>query len=145
MSVVDPIVAIMTDVPPPADARLDRVAFAAASPGRRHGLTDRWMRGRRLAPSDTDFVRRVRERDLADARAQFAPFLTMTAILFAMFALSMTQGMLPVLILAGAGMLASLSGAWHGLRSMARTSRQLTTLDARAAHDDDEPPTGGEG
>lgn len=128
--------AIMILDPSPAESRLDRGAFAAASPRRRHSLTGQWMSAERLQAADAHFVSRVRERDLADARAQFAPFLTMTAILFAMFALSMAQGMLPVLILAGTGMLASLFGAWHALRSIAHTSRQLTALDARSVHDD---------
>lgn len=133
------MVALMTADSLPAASRLDRATFSAASPSQRHALTSDWMCSQRLHPADIDLVRRVRERDLADARAQFAPFLTMTGILFAMFALSLNQEMLPMLIITGAGMLVSLYGAWHTLRSMSKTSRQLGRFDARTIDQDEDP------
>lgn len=84
---------------------LNRASFSAATPSRRRVLTAEWLTAADIDPAEAEFVRRVRERDLADARALFAPNLTMVAILTTLLALSITWGMLLGAIVAPIGIL----------------------------------------
>ena len=121
-----------TDITP-STTPLDRASFATATAAKRLTLTANWLTTRDLDATDAEFVRRVRERDLADARALFAPNLTMVAILTTLLALSITWGMLLGVIVAPIGILIGLVGSWLALRRITTTSRQLTQLDARSA------------
>lgn len=112
--------------------RIDRASFSTATSSRRLALTAEWLTVADVDPADVEFVRRVRERDLADARALFAPNLTMVAILTTLLALSITWGMLLGAIVAPVGVLIGLVGSWLALRRIMTTSRQLAQLDARA-------------
>jgi len=111
---------------------LNRASFSAATPSRRRVLTAEWLTAADIDPAEAEFVRRVRERDLADARALFAPNLTMVAILTTLLALSITWGMLLGAIVAPIGILIGLAGSWLALRRITTTSHQLAQLDARA-------------
>lgn len=112
--------------------RIDRASFSTATSSRRLALTAEWLTVADVDPADVEFVRRVRERDLAGARALFAPNLTMVAILTTLLALSITWGMLLGAIVAPVGVLIGLVGSWLALRRIMTTSRQLAQLDARA-------------
>lgn len=112
---------------------LDRASFADAASSKRLRLTPEWMAATDLSPDDVEFVRRVRDRDLADARALFAPNLTMVAILITLLAFSITWGMLLGAIVAPFGIFLGLAGTWLALRRITTTSRQLAMLDASTA------------
>lgn len=123
-------------------AYLDRYSFADASVGKRSHLTRTWLAHGRPAPADTEFVRRVRERDLGDARAMFGPFVTLASILGALTIAAanwqLVGGsttnlwMLLVTLLAPIGMLVGLAGAGLALHRVASINRELADIDARA-------------
>lgn len=124
-------------------AHLDRRLFAEASSRSRAKIITDWLTRGNPAPPDADVVRRVRERDLGDARAMFGPFLTMVSVLGALTIAAVnwqfTGGsaastwILLVSLLAPLGMFAGLAGSGLALHQIATINRELARLDARSS------------
>lgn len=117
---------------PPLTAPLSRVTFAAAGSGKRLKLTRDWLASGNPSPHDLEFVRGVRERDLANARALYGPSIALIAIVIAIFTLSMELKSLLGVILAAMAILIAMLGVCLELHRVMKITDQLAELDAYA-------------
>lgn len=112
---------------------LNRLEFARASSGKRLKLTREWLSSGSLSPDDVNYVRGVRERDLANARSLYGPGIALIAIIITLFTLSITIGSPFGVVAAGVAVPISLVGVYLELHLVMRISDQLAELDARLA------------
>jgi hypothetical protein len=110
---------------------LDRLSFARAGSGKRLKLTREWLASDMPAADDLDYVRGVRERDLANARALYGPGVALIAVVITLFTLSISIRSIWGVVAAGATVLMALAGVYLELRRVMKISDQLAELDAR--------------
>ncbi|WP_157127992.1 hypothetical protein [Microbacterium aurum] len=115
---------------PAPHTTLNRRDFARAGSGKRLKLTREWLCSGTPSADDLNYVRNVRERDLANARALYGPGIALIAIVITLFTLSMNIRSLFGVVAAGAAVLISLFGVYLELRRVMKISDQLAELDA---------------